>query len=116
MVEPKTFEEALAQIPPERQEAVRAWIDMQMFVARELGIDREKWFEYLDWAFKNPFDFSFKEVPDDRDAQFEARAAQSEAARSIGAERRLEGVPKVGEAPPEDAINVGELRLKKPGR
>ena len=53
------WKQALESLEPEKQKAVHAWIDTQMFIARELGLESEEWFEYLEWAFKNPFDFEF---------------------------------------------------------
>ncbi len=50
---------ALESLEPDKQKAVHAWIDTQMFIARELGLESEEWFEYVEWAFKNPFDFEF---------------------------------------------------------
>ncbi|MBN2361248.1 MAG: hypothetical protein JXR83_17465 [Deltaproteobacteria bacterium] len=47
------------QLPPEKQRAVRSWIDTQMFIARELGLEAEHWFTYVEWAFQHPFDFGF---------------------------------------------------------
>lgn len=47
------------QLPPDKQKSVRAWIDTQMFIARELGLEADRWFSYVEWAFKHPFDFGF---------------------------------------------------------
>jgi hypothetical protein len=34
------------------------WLATQRFIVAELGIDQETWFQYLQWAFANPCDFS----------------------------------------------------------
>ncbi|MFH1808850.1 MAG: hypothetical protein ABIJ09_08895 [Pseudomonadota bacterium] len=56
---PATWKNAMESLEPDKQQAVKAWLDTQMFIARELGLEAEEWFEYVEWAFKNPFDFGF---------------------------------------------------------
>lgn len=46
-------------LDPKKKEAVHTWINTQMFIARELGLEPERWFDYIEWAFQNPFDFEF---------------------------------------------------------
>jgi len=59
MASAEDWQEAFKQLEPDKQEAVKAWINTQMFIARELGMEPERWFEYIEWAFQNPFDFDF---------------------------------------------------------
>ena len=59
MASAEDWQEAFKELEPQKQESVKAWINTQMFIARELGLQPEKWFEYVEWAFKNPFDFDF---------------------------------------------------------
>lgn len=59
MASAEEWQEAFKQLEPQKQEAVKAWINTQMFIARELGVEAERWFEYIEWAFQNPFDFEF---------------------------------------------------------
>lgn len=54
-----TFEEAYKKLPPDAQERVQAWLGTQMFIARELALPRETWLGYVEWALRNPFDYSF---------------------------------------------------------
>ena len=59
MANPDDWQRAFKELDPDVQERVTAWINTQMFIARELGLEAEKWFEYVEWAFKYPFDFEF---------------------------------------------------------
>jgi hypothetical protein len=54
-----SFEEAYKKLPPDAQQRVQGWMGTQMFIARELGLTPEAWFDHVAWAFKNPLDFSF---------------------------------------------------------
>lgn len=60
MSEPQlSWQESFQKLPPDVQARVQAWIGTQMFIARELGLEREAWFDYVAWAFRQPLDFSF---------------------------------------------------------
>lgn len=60
MAEPQmSWEEAFHKLPPDAQARVQGWIGTQMFLARELGLEKDAWFEYLAWAFRQPFDYGF---------------------------------------------------------
>lgn len=99
-----SFKDAVAQLPSEQQQAMQGWLGMQMFIADNLGLEREKWFEYLDWAFENPFDYSFM----GQGLDMNAMAERGEKAASVlgGEKRDLSGVPKLG----EEARPAGTLR------
>lgn len=59
MAETPSFEEGLRQAPPEVQARIQAWLGTQMFIARELGLEPLAWLEHVEWAIKNPLDYSF---------------------------------------------------------
>lgn len=47
------------KLPEKRQEAIKRWYGVQAYMAKELGIELEEWMEHVQWAFANPFDYSF---------------------------------------------------------
>jgi hypothetical protein len=49
------------KLTPAQKDRMEAWMGTNMFIARELGLEPERWFEYIRWAFDNPFDHSFVE-------------------------------------------------------
>jgi len=111
MSQQMSFEAAFKQLPPEHQQAIQGWLGMQMFIADNLGLPREKWFEYIDWAFDNPLDYSFMGPGIDAAAMM---ARGEKAASVIGAERHLGGVPKLGESSrPAGTIRPSDLLLKR---
>ena len=59
MASEPSFLEKVEALPEERKRAVQHWFGTQMFIAKELGLDPDDWFGYLDWALQNPLDFSF---------------------------------------------------------
>ncbi len=61
----KAWKEEFEKLSPERQEAVQQWYAVQAYLAQELGLELEKWMEYVQWAFAHPLDYSFiAEFPD----------------------------------------------------
>jgi hypothetical protein len=59
MPEQPTVLDQIDRLPAAQKQAVQAWLGTQMFIAKELGLSSETWFQYIDWALKNPFDFTF---------------------------------------------------------
>lgn len=59
MTTPQEWQEAFKELEPDKQAAVQGWVNTQMFICRELGLETDAWFEYIEWAFQNPFDFTF---------------------------------------------------------
>ena len=54
-----SWAEAFKKLPADAQQRVQGWLGTQMFMARELGLEREQWFQYVEWALSHPFDYSF---------------------------------------------------------
>src|SRR4051812_25032405 len=54
-----SWTENFKKLPPDAQERVQGWLGTQMFIARELGLEREVWLRYVEWALAHPFDYSF---------------------------------------------------------
>ena len=47
-------------LPPETQVAVQQWLHLNHFIAEQLGLSPEEWFDvHLTWAMKNALDYSF---------------------------------------------------------
>lgn len=80
----KAWDAAFQQLPAERQEAVKKWFGLQSYLAHALGLAQEEWMKYVQWAFDNPFDYSFIAEFPELVAAFEAgdgfERAQSSAA------------------------------------
>lgn len=53
------WQQAFQHLEPGQQAAVQAWLNTQTFIAQELGLEPRRWFKYVEWAFKHPFDFGF---------------------------------------------------------
>lgn len=51
--------DAFKKLPADAQQRVQGWLGTQMFIARELGLEREQWFQYVEWALAHPFDYGF---------------------------------------------------------
>ena len=51
--------ETFQKLPPDAQGRVQAWLGTQMFIARELGLEKEAWLKYVEWALAHPFDLRF---------------------------------------------------------
>jgi hypothetical protein len=99
MASAEEWQEAFKELEPQKQESVKAWINTQMFIARELGMQPEKWFEYVEWAFQNPFDFEFAAERGEQDREAGkgdavdsgARAGKAAAAVGSKVETKLPG-------------------------
>jgi hypothetical protein len=50
---------AFDQLPKERREAVAAWLGTQRILYETLGVAQGEWWGYIEWALKNPLDYSF---------------------------------------------------------
>lgn len=60
VAEPNTqWLEAFKKLPADAQERVQSWLGTQAFIARELGLQRDAWLAYVEWAMSHPFDYSF---------------------------------------------------------
>lgn len=57
--EKNSWLETFKKLPPDAQERVQAWLGTQMFIARELGLEKEAWLKYVEWALGHPFDLRF---------------------------------------------------------
>jgi hypothetical protein len=57
--------QAAAGLPEDRRAAVAEWFLLQRLSAQALGLPEEAWWDLIEWAMKNPLDFSFiDEFPD----------------------------------------------------
>ena len=107
-----SFEEAYKKLPADAQQRVQGWIGTQMFIARELGLTKEAWLDYVAWAFKNPLDFTFM-GQDGADAgrgasdAVESAEPGKKAAATIGAAG--------GNLPPSPAAPADPAKVKKAG-
>ena len=88
---PEDWEAIRSRLPPEILERVNGWVSTQQFVAQELGVAWDEWYQYLQWAFQNPLDFSFADegiasVPGGSDGIDEGAGSQR-AADVVGTKR-----------------------------
>jgi hypothetical protein len=61
----KTFE----SLPEDRRDLVHRWFATQKLIIDNSGITVEDWFNHVQWAIENPFDYSFvMNFPDKEEA------------------------------------------------
>jgi len=94
--QPDIFDQ-IDRLPPAQKQAVQSWLGTQMFIAKELGLESETWFKYLDWAIKNPFDFTFVfDIIEQAGAQAPSEDDVKKAAALVGAVTRTKQPGKGG--------------------
>lgn len=89
------IQSSLAGMSPQEQTGLDNWLATQRFLAHELGLEMEQWYEYLQWAFRNPCDFSM--IQESREAALAKGGGDSlvkgsrgeQAAAALGAKKEL---------------------------
>lgn len=51
----KSFEE----LPEDRRDKLMRWFATQKVIIENTGLSEEAWFQYIQWAMDNPFDYAF---------------------------------------------------------
>jgi hypothetical protein len=76
----------VAELPEDRKKAVAEWFLLQRLTAEAFGLEEQAWWELIEWAMKNPLDFSFiEDFPDRGEAGADDATEQdgSAAARTL---------------------------------
>ncbi len=103
----KTFE----KLPEERQEQLKLWFSTQKIIIDNSDLTPEDWFQYIEWALDNPFDYSFIEDFPDVEAAGASDTTQKDdttrgARELVGAETK-KNAPQDGEGIQKKAKKEG---------